>query len=70
MGGATLLSAINRTLFAAGSDDLRPVMSGIFFELYADNVRFVAQMRTAWCATHAQMHLRLKQRRSSFPRSR
>ena len=38
----TLVSAINRTLFAAGSDDLRPVMSGIFFELYADNVRFVA----------------------------
>merc|ERR1711965_588274 len=42
MGAGTLVSAINRTLFAAGSDDLRPVMSGIFFELYADNVRFVA----------------------------
>ena len=42
MGASTLVSAINRTLFAAGSDDLRPVMSGIFFELYADNVRFVA----------------------------
>ena len=38
----TLAEAISRTLFAAGSDDLRPVMSGIFFELYADNVRFVA----------------------------
>lgn len=36
MPAATLVSAINRTLFAAGSDDLRPVMSGIFFELYAD----------------------------------
>ena len=42
MPASTLVSAINRTLFAAGSDDLRPVMSGIFFELYADNVRFVA----------------------------
>jgi len=42
MGADTLVSAINRTLFAAGSDDLRPVMSGIFFEMYSDNVRFVA----------------------------
>jgi len=42
MGADTLVSAINRTLFAAGSDDLRPVMSGIFFEFYPDNVRFVA----------------------------
>ena len=38
----TLVTAINRTLFAAGSDDLRPVMSGIFFELYEDSIRFVA----------------------------
>ena len=38
----TLITAINRTLFAAGNDDLRPVMSGIYFEFYADNVRFVA----------------------------
>jgi DNA polymerase-3 subunit beta len=37
-----LISAINRTLFAAGNDDLRPVMSGIFFEFYAESVRFVA----------------------------
>ena len=28
MKAGTLVSAINRTLFAAGSDDLRPVMSG------------------------------------------
>ena len=38
----TLITAINRTLFAAGNDDLRPVMSGIYFEFYSDNVRFVA----------------------------
>jgi len=38
----TLVTAINRTLFASGSDDLRPVMSGIFFELYEDSIRFVA----------------------------
>lgn len=38
----TLITAINRTLFAAGNDDLRPVMSGIYFEFYPDSVRFVA----------------------------
>jgi len=38
----TLVKAINRTIFAAGSDDLRPVMSGIFFELYEDSIRFVS----------------------------
>jgi len=37
-----LISAINRTLFAAGNDDLRPVMSGIYFEFYSESVRFVA----------------------------
>jgi DNA polymerase III subunit beta len=38
----TLIGAINRALFATGNDDLRPVMSGIFFEFYADSLRFVA----------------------------
>ena len=37
-----LATAINKTIFATGNDDLRPVMSGIFFELGADDVRFVA----------------------------
>jgi DNA polymerase III subunit beta len=38
----TLATAINKALFATGSDDLRPVMSGIFFELTEEDVRFVA----------------------------
>ncbi len=38
----TLASAINKTIFATGTDDLRPVMSGIFFELNEEDVRFVA----------------------------
>ena len=38
----TLAEAVSRTLFAAGSDDLRPVMSGIFFELRSDHLSFVA----------------------------
>ncbi|MEO8587896.1 MAG: DNA polymerase III subunit beta, partial [Flavobacteriales bacterium] len=38
----TLAMAINKTIFATGNDDLRPVMSGIFFELTENDVRFVA----------------------------
>ncbi|MCX6180542.1 MAG: DNA polymerase III subunit beta [Bacteroidetes bacterium] len=37
-----LLNAINKTLFAAGNDELRPVMSGVFCELSAENITFVA----------------------------
>ncbi|MFK7756577.1 MAG: DNA polymerase III subunit beta [Flavobacteriales bacterium] len=40
--GSTLFRAINKALVAAGNDDLRPVMSGIYFEMYEDHVRFVA----------------------------
>lgn len=40
---ADLLSrAIIKTLFAAGNDDLRPVMSGVLFELHEDHLTFVA----------------------------
>jgi len=42
MDGSTLSRAIQKALVAAGNDDLRPVMSGIYFELYEDHVRFVA----------------------------
>lgn len=37
-----LFNAVNKTLFASGNDELRPVMSGVFFELNSDNVTFVA----------------------------
>ncbi len=30
--GDILATAISKTIFAAGNDDLRPVMSGVFFE--------------------------------------
>lgn len=36
-----LARAINKTLFAAGNDDMRPVMSGVFFEIHEDSIRFV-----------------------------
>ena len=37
-----LLNAINKTLFASGNDELRPVMSGVFCELSDENITFVA----------------------------
>ncbi|MBO7267923.1 MAG: DNA polymerase III subunit beta [Bacteroidaceae bacterium] len=38
----TLLSGINRTVFATADDELRPVMNGIYFDIFADNVTLVA----------------------------
>ena len=40
--GDTLATAINKTIFAAGNDDLRPVMSGVFFQFSSDSLTFVA----------------------------
>jgi DNA polymerase-3 subunit beta len=37
-----LLGAINKTLFAAGDDEMRPVMSGIYVNLEGSNLTFVA----------------------------
>jgi len=42
MDSDLLVSAINKTLFAAGNDELRPVMSGVFFELTPDDITCVA----------------------------
>ncbi|WP_298368632.1 DNA polymerase III subunit beta [uncultured Lutibacter sp.] len=40
--GNVLATAISKTIFAAGNDDLRPVMSGVFFQFSADSLTFVA----------------------------
>jgi len=37
-----LSTAINKTIFAAGNDDLRPVMSGVFFQFSPQSLIFVA----------------------------
>lgn len=37
-----LIKAINKTLFASGNDELRPVMSGVFCELSKEKTTFVA----------------------------
>ncbi|MFO8087658.1 MAG: DNA polymerase III subunit beta [Bacteroidales bacterium] len=38
----TMATAINKTIFATGTDELRPVMSGVLCELNEDNITFVA----------------------------
>src|SRR6476660_2678982 len=42
MTSAGLVTAINKTLFAVSNDDLRPAMTGVFFELNKDYIQFVA----------------------------
>ncbi|MCT4698204.1 DNA polymerase III subunit beta [Tenacibaculum haliotis] len=37
-----LATAISKTIFAAGNDDLRPVMSGVFFQFNSKELTFVA----------------------------
>ena len=38
--GNVLATAINSTLFASGNDDLRPVMSGVFFQFSSTGLTF------------------------------
>jgi DNA polymerase-3 subunit beta len=40
--GSILANAISKTIFASGNDDLRPVMSGVFFQFSTDELTFVA----------------------------
>lgn len=42
MSSSSLVTAINKTLFAVSSDDLRPAMTGVFFEMLKDGIQFVA----------------------------
>jgi DNA polymerase III subunit beta len=42
LSGDILASAISKTIFAAGNDDLRPVMSGVFFQFSTESLTFVA----------------------------
>lgn len=37
-----LATAISKTIFASGNDDLRPVMSGVFFQFSTEGLTFVA----------------------------
>ncbi len=40
--GDVLATAIQKTIFAVGNDDLRPTMSGVFFEFSEEGLTFVA----------------------------
>jgi DNA polymerase-3 subunit beta len=40
--GNILATGISKTIFASGNDDLRPVMSGVFFQLNPESLIFVA----------------------------
>ena len=42
ISSTALVTAINKTLFAVSSDDLRPAMTGVYFELSKDAIQFVA----------------------------
>lgn len=42
INSSILVSAFNKTIFATGNDELRPVMSGIFCELTPDDITLVA----------------------------
>lgn len=42
LSASLLVNAFNKTLFATGNDELRPVMSGVLCEIKNDNITFVA----------------------------
>jgi len=42
LNGALLVNAFNKTLFATGNDELRPVMSGVLCEINKNEITFVA----------------------------
>ena len=50
LSSEVLLKAINNTLFAAGNDDLRPVMSGVFFQFSSERRTNCAQQM--WALMH------------------
>ncbi len=42
LDASLMVNAFNKTIFATGNDELRPVMSGVFCELTPEDVTFVA----------------------------
>jgi len=61
MTASALVTAINKTLFAVSNDDLRPAMTGVFFELDKKGIQFVA--------TDAHRLVRYKRTDSSSPKT-
>lgn len=61
MIASSLVTAINKTLFATSNDDLRPAMTGVFFELDKKGLQFVA--------TDAHRLVRYKRKDVSCPKN-
>jgi len=61
MTSHTLLTAINKSIFAVSNDDLRPAMTGVFFELEKNGITVVA--------TDAHRLVRYKMKGVSCPKS-
>lgn len=58
---SALVTAINKTLFAVSNDDLRPAMTGVFFEMDKKGLQFVA--------TDAHRLVRYKRKDVSCPKT-
>jgi DNA polymerase III subunit beta len=58
---SALVTAINKTLFAVSTDDLRPAMTGVFFEMDKKGLQFVA--------TDAHRLVRYKRKDVSCPKN-
>jgi DNA polymerase-3 subunit beta len=61
LSASALVTAINKTLFATSNDDLRPAMTGVFFELDKKGLQCVA--------TDAHRLVRYKRKDVSCPKS-
>ena len=61
ISSAALVNAINKTLFAVSNDDLRPAMTGVFFELDKKGLQFVS--------TDAHRLVRYKRKDVTCPKS-
>jgi len=58
---SALVTAINKTLFAVSNDDLRPAMTGVFFEMDKKGLQFVA--------TDAHRLVRFKRKDAGSPKT-
>ena len=61
VSSSALVTAINKTLFAVSNDDLRPAMTGVYFEMDKKSLQFVA--------TDAHRLVRYKRKDVSCPKS-
>src|SRR5499425_1013382 len=61
MNSSALVTAINKTLFAVSNDDLRPAMTGVFFEMDKKGLQLVA--------TDAHRLVRYKRKEVSCPKA-